>query len=74
VRRRQYRLAHQNLCERIISVCGVSRGETVLEVLRKPRVTACALVRTILLIIVLLAGLFWTWFGVASGIVEGSDN
>jgi hypothetical protein len=37
-------------------------------------VTACALVRTILLIIVLLAGLFWTWFGVASGIVEGSDN
>jgi hypothetical protein len=45
-----------------------------MEAVQKSKMTVCALVRMILLIIVLLAGLFWTWFGVASGIAEGLNN
>lgn len=42
-----------------------------MEAAVKKRMSPCVVVRMVLLIIVLLTGLFWTWFGVASGIFEG---
>jgi hypothetical protein len=52
-------------------MCGGSRKETAMETTKKTKPPVLYLVRTIFLGIVLLAGLFWTWFGIASGIAEG---
>jgi hypothetical protein len=52
-------------------MCGVSRKENAMEATKKTKPPVLYIVRTIFLGIVLLAGLFWTWFGIASGIAEG---
>jgi hypothetical protein len=39
---------------------------------KKTKLPVIYIVRTVFLAIVLLAGLFWTWFGIASGISEGA--
>lgn len=42
-----------------------------METRKKTKLLVMYIVRMIFLGIVLLSGLFWTWFGIASGIAEG---
>jgi len=42
-----------------------------MDATRKTKRPVLYIVRMVFLAIVLLAGLFWTWFGIASGIGEG---
>ncbi len=42
-----------------------------MEAIKKTKLPVLYIVRMVFLGIVLLSGLFWTWFGIASGIAEG---